>query len=201
MSSLWGRSPMVEGSNVIRSADLIPKAVPNASNIIQSAPAPGPAGIDFNQIKGLMEMVKGALDTVKEIQSMRTQAQKLVQPQQPQTEGFSGSHAPAQAPTTGNGSTPALTPQVQEKIIYKEMKIDKVKLKTFMKSLLVEEANKLPEDLKEKKLSDITGENFDKLDLKIKKMGMNINVNGDQILDVITDQMIKVLPSLVEEEK
>jgi len=200
MSYLWGGFTMVEGSNVIRSADLIPKAVPNASNIIQSAPAT-PQGIDFGQIKGIMEMVKGALDTVKEIQSMRTQAQNLIQPQQAQTDGFSGSTAPAQAPTTGNGSTPALTPQVVEKIVYKEMKIDKEKLKTFMKALLVEEASKLPDDLKEKKLSEITGENFEKLNVQVKKFGMNINANGDQILEVIVDQMIKVLPEMVEEEK
>lgn len=185
---------MVEGSNVIRSSDLVRPTSPG--NFITPAPASGGSpSIDMGQIRGLVDMVKGALETVKEIQKMRIDAQKMTQPQQQETQGFTG-QAPAVSPTQPS----SMTPQTIEKIIYKEMEIDKEKLKTFLRSLLVTEAGKLPEDLREKKLSEITGENFETLEVHVKKYGMNIKANGDQILDVICDQMIKTLPQLKRDE-
>lgn len=183
---------------MIRSSDLIrPTVVPGSSTSLMTSGSQAP-GFDLGQIKGLVEMFKGALDTVKEIQKMRMETQNLINPQQAQnqTQGFTG-QAPALSPTQPS----SMTPQTIEKIIYKEMEIDKEKLKNFMRSLLVTEAGKLPEEIKEKKLSEITGENFNTLEVNVKKFGMNIKANGDQILDVIVDQMIKVLPQLKKEDQ
>ena len=151
-----------------------------------------------NELKGIKELA----DTVDSILSKLTQMKGKYTGGQQQSQKPAQQNFPQQtpyAPSTAN--TTQQQPKQEERIVYKDkpINIDKDKVKTMIHELIVNEApKKLPNDIQEKQISDMIGENFQNFKYNYKNI---VTVGSDKILDVFAEQLVKMMENLQKEEE
>lgn len=152
--------------------------IPAAPPAIPGAPLPQSGGFNINMsdIKEILSLVKDGIQNFKEIQAMRAQFQPAAQNLN-QIGGTAAPIAPGAPPPT----------IVQEvKMIQTKMTVDRVKLKTLLSDLITNQANKLPNDIKERKISELIGENWNKFTYKHKGV---INIDSNFIMETLVEQL------------
>jgi hypothetical protein len=132
-----------------------------------------------NTIKELSELANTVNSIIDKIQTMRM---KNI-PQQP----------PMPQVIQGNAGDMPSTKETTIEVI-KAKPIDRVQLRSFLYDLIMIQSDKLPLDVKEMKIKDLTGEGFAKF--KYKYEALDMEITGDQILDVITNQMAQSIDKI-----
>lgn len=161
---------------VITATQISPPAVPVP--VAPGTPLPSPNNgftIDIKDIKEMLSLVSEGIKNFKEIAQMRNQQQV------PITQAVSGAEP-----------VPIST---QKKVEYV---IDRKKLKAFLSDVIINQARKIPEDIQNKKLSELIGENFQKFNYKFKGM---VNINSEFLIDTLTEQVANQVDTMLEVKK
>lgn len=149
--------------------------VAKASGLAQ-ANALAKGGMDqFKQWEGILKTAESILTKVMTI---RDGAQG-----QPSVQNASPAQIPHQAP-------PKNARDVKSQVVHVEKELDKEKIKSLLRDIIVNQAEKLPADLKERPLGTVIGENWDLFTVNY----MGFKVSSDVLLDKIADQLMKTIP-------
>lgn len=156
--------------NVIRSADLLPKATNSLKGAVDS-------------VQGANNFLKDATDFVKQLDSVvaRVQQMRGVVPQGSQSFGGGSPSAPSNKPQT--------IVEVQKEVVYKDFELDPVKVKGFVNDLLGKTALMLPDDIKNKPIAEITGNNWATFTYNY----AGIEISSDQLAEIISTQLIEAV--------
>lgn len=173
---------------IITGKDIAPLITPQVGGM---SPANSDIGNLVNDLKGLKELADTVDSILSKIVTMRGKGATK------ETQGFTG-QAPAQAPAQIQSNS---APQVieREKVIYKMRPINPAKIKQLLSELIFNEAPaKLPQEIKDKKVDEMIGENFKTFTFKYKDV---IEINSEIILDTIAQELSKMLQQIQEQEE
>lgn len=138
---------------------------------------------DFKELQGFIGGVTDLLKTMAQIRKDFAPQDKPM----PQGSPYQPSHK-------GEGKEI----QIKREVI--EMDIDEEKVKAMVRDLIVNQMDKLPDDIKEKPIKEFIGDNFLEFKYTIKKMGMNINLNHESMIELISKNLIQGVKNCQKEK-
>lgn len=150
-------------ATVIGAADLTRAATPQAGAL--------------SELQQMQRFAETIGEVIKNVMQIRSQMQPPASAQ-PQL-GMKGSPADVQSNTTTVERIP--------------LKLDRDKLRAFLKDVLSVQAEKLPQELKDAKLGDVLGKNFESFTFLYSGV---VRINADMILDKMTDAFLSVVPRM-----
>lgn len=89
--------------------------------------------------------------------------------------------------------------EIQEVQIF--MEFDQEKIKDFLKDLLVQQAIKLPDDIKQKKIENLTGENWKDFKYNTTMFGKKLQLKSEDLIELISTNLIKSLEKCQKEKR
>lgn len=131
--------------------------------------------------------------SVQEIQGIVKDIKDIFEMVVPMIQQRAGNQQGAQVINSqpGISSTPAPHVIQKENVVY--MEFDEEKVKGVIRDLIVNQAQKLPDEIKNKKILEMTGEEFLKFKHEAKKMGMSITFDAEGIIQLMSSQIIEVM--------
>lgn len=176
---------------LISAANLTPQAlVPTA--IPAGTPLPTTGGgfqINMSDIKEIISLVSDGVKNIKDLMALKAQLAPQQQPQQQQQNIGRMNDAPQIPQGSGTPQTKEVITMVQTKMI-----VDRTKLKILLNDLLVNQASKLPDDIKQKKLEEFFGEKWTNFTYKYKGV---VNVDSATLLDTVTEQLATAIDEML----
>lgn len=148
---------------ILTSKDLLPVAKATETATIQTGLNDLNTGL--KDIQNLANTVDSILTKISQMRGNKTNSQQFPQ------------GSPTEIKSTNE--------RVIEKVVYQMKPIDRTKLKALLSELLIVQANRLPTDIKDKKVSELIGENFK----NFKYNFLDVEISSDQLLELITVQM------------
>lgn len=143
----------------------------------------GGASFNFKEVQGF---IGGVTDLLKTMAQIRKEFNPEVK-QMPQGTPYQPSHK-------GEGQEV----KIQKEVIM--MELDEEKVKAMVRDLIVNQMAKFPEDIKVRPVKDFIGEEFLKFKYKVKKMGMNIELNHESLIELISKNLIQGVKNCQKEK-
>jgi len=131
-----------------------------------------------NDLKEILQSVSGILQT---FMSVRASIMKTAEAPQ----------MPVQTPYKESSKEENI--KVIEKEVFITKPLNKDKINNLLRDLLINQADKLPEDIKEMQVKDLIGQNWADFIYNFKKAGLSFSLNARDIEQVIADNLIKSL--------
>lgn len=153
---------------------------PTPAAVLPGAPLPTQSGgFDLRDIKEIVQVAADAIKNIKEIKEMTSKM------------------APAPAPQSlGSQLEPVPVSATVQPVrpVTMNARVDRARLRALLNDLVVVQAAKLPDDIKQKKLDELIGQNF--VAFKYQYQGA-INVDGGILLDIVTDQLANSIDGMI----
>lgn len=179
MLRVWSKFKVVEMAEIITKADIIKTPQPNALTLPQNGLN---VGNDLKEFKEFADTIK---DILKEFNQLRG-IMPTPTAQKPNND-FEGS----------SGVNPTINQTNEVRTMKQPIFLEVEEVKGLLKNLLVVQAEKLPSQIKEKKIDEIVGANFEKFEYN--HMGL-LTIDAERILNIISAQTTEVLNEIIKKK-
>lgn len=146
------------------------------------------------ELDGLVKILDSANNLISKIVSLKG---NIVPPQPKEaTTQMNLKGSPAQI-SSGIPKNPLSQQKKEKEVVNMNKKLSSERIKNFVWDLMINQTKKIPPEVLEMKIEDVVGENFKKFNFKYMRI---MKINSTILVDIITKQLIKIIPEFYEYE-